>query len=56
MNYGIDVTKDLVKLSLAQSYEFDANSNYNKEVGLKDYMSDLLGSISYNGEKNIVYV
>ncbi|PPR45935.1 MAG: LPS-assembly protein LptD [Alphaproteobacteria bacterium MarineAlpha5_Bin7] len=52
MNYGIDIKKDLINISLAQSYEFDANSNYNKEVGLKDYMSDLLGSISYKGEKN----
>ena len=52
MNYGIDITKDLLKISLAQSYEFDANSNYNKEIGLSDYMSDLLGNISYNGEKN----
>ena len=52
INYGIDISKDLLKLSLSQSYEFDANSNYNKDMGLKDYMSDLLGSINYDGLNN----
>jgi len=52
VNYGVDVTKNALKLSLSQSYEFDANSNYNQDVGLRDYMSDLLGSITYNGKKN----
>ena len=52
VNYGIDLFKDLFTFSLSQSYEFDANSQYNKEVGLKDYMSDLLGNSSYEGEKN----
>ena len=37
---------------MSQSYEFDANSNYNQDVGLRDYMSDLLGNISYSGNKN----
>ena len=38
MNYGIDITKNLLKISLAQSYEFDANSNYNKDfVLLQNY-------------------
>ena len=52
LNYGVDISKDLLKFSLSQSYEFDVNSNYNKDMGLKDYMSDLLGSISYDGLNN----
>tara|TARA_Y100000590_G_scaffold105881_1_gene120556 strand:+ start:2216 stop:4435 length:2220 start_codon:yes stop_codon:yes gene_type:complete len=52
MNYGIDINKEPVKFSLSQSYEFDANSNYNVDMGLKDYMSDLLGQLKYDGESN----
>ena len=52
INYGIDISKDLLKLSLSQSYEFNANSNYNKDLGLNDYMSDVLGSINYDGLNN----
>ena len=52
VNYGIDLYKNLFKFELFQSYELNPNSNYNKDVGLKDYMSDLLGSSSYDGIKN----
>ena len=52
INYGIDISKDAIKFSLSQSYEFDANSNYNKDLGLNDYMSDLLGRISFDGLNN----
>ena len=52
VNYGLDISKDAFKIALSQSYEFDANSNYNQDVGLRDYMSDLLGSITYSGVKN----
>ena len=51
VNYGVQLNTDRLKSSLSQSYEFDADSNYIKEVGLKDYMSDLLGSLSYSGSK-----
>ena len=51
-NYGIDLYKDAFKFSLAQSYEFDTNSTYSKDVGLKDHMSDLLGNLTYDGLKN----
>ena len=52
VNYGVGLNKDPFKFSLSQSYEFDANSNYNKDVGLKDYMSDLLGSFTFSGTNN----
>ena len=52
VDYGIDLNKNPISFSLSQSYEFDANSNYNKDVGLKDYMSDLLGAFTFDGLKN----
>ena len=52
VNYGVDLNKDAIKFSLSQSYEFDANSNYNKDVGLKDHMSDLLGAFTFDGTNN----
>ena len=52
INYGVNISKNLINFSLSQSYEFNANSNYNKDLGLQDYMSDLLGNTKYNGLKN----
>ena len=55
LSYGIDLIKDRFKLELGQSYEFDKDRNdYTKNVGLNDYMSDLLGSSSYDGVSNDV--
>ena len=54
INYGIDINKDLFKFELGQSYEFNKDSTYNKDIGLNDYMSDLLGSGSYNGDNNVL--
>ena len=56
-NYGIEINKTFkkegsIRGALSQSYEFDNNSQYNKEVGLKDYMSDLLGSSSLSTGNN----
>ena len=51
INYGFDVIKDNIKATISQSYEFDSNSNYNKEIGLKDHLSDILFSIKLNEEK-----
>ena len=52
INYGVDIDRNKLRFSLAQSYEFDAYSNYNQDVGLTDYMSDLLGDTRYDGSKN----
>ena len=35
-------------MALSQSYEFDSNSNYYKEVGLKDHISDIVTSLGKN--------
>ena len=53
ISYGIDLYTDKIKITLGQSYEFDKDrNNYTKNVGLNDYMSDLLGSSSYDGNSN----
>ena len=53
LSYGIEINKDKFNLELGQSYEFDKDrNNYIKNVGLNDYMSDLLGTSKYDGIKN----
>tara|TARA_Y100000590_G_C15721269_1_gene1013623 strand:+ start:356 stop:2578 length:2223 start_codon:yes stop_codon:yes gene_type:complete len=53
ISYGFDINKDNLKAEIAQSYEFDKDRNdYTKNVGLNDYMSDLLGSSTYDGSSN----
>ena len=50
LSYGVDLNKDRFTLELGQSYEFDKDrNNYTKNVGLNDYMSDLLGNAKYDG-------
>jgi hypothetical protein len=51
VNYGLEIIKNKFNAEVSQSYEFDPNSNYNKEVGLKDYMSDILLSAKYEDTK-----
>ena len=53
LSYGIEVEKNRFNLELGQSYEFDKERNdYTKNVGLNDYMSDLLGTSKYDGINN----
>ena len=51
VNYGLDFIKDNLKATISQSYEFDAESTYNKEIGLKDHLSDILFSAKLDEEK-----
>ena len=58
-NYGIEINKAFkkegnIRGALSQSYEFDKNSHYNKEVGLRDYMSDLLGNSNLSTTMNSI--
>ncbi len=55
INYGLNIYNDLVKFNLSQNYEFTDNSNFHKEQGNDDNLSDLLGSIEYNNINNINY-
>ncbi|MDC3178828.1 LPS assembly protein LptD [Pelagibacteraceae bacterium] len=47
ITYGISAYTDNFSSSLMQSYEFTKNSNFHKEQGNDNNLSDLLGSIEY---------
>ncbi len=51
VNYGLDFIKNNFKSTISQSYEFDGQSTYNKEIGLKDHLSDILFSAKLDEEK-----
>ena len=53
INYGITVKNNIIKMNLNQSYEFTNNSNFHKEQGNDDNLSDLLGSFEYYNEDKI---
>jgi len=40
-------------MNFSQNYEFTTNSNYHKEAGNTDYLSDALGSVNYNQSNKI---
>ena len=52
--YGFEIKKDKINLNFIQNYEFLDNSNYHTLTGNEYYLSDALGNIKYNGEKNII--
>ena len=55
VTYGINVFSENLKSSFSQSYEFSDNSNFHKEQGNEDKLSDLLGSIEYFNKNQISY-
>ncbi len=55
ITYGISSYTENVKSSLSQTYEFTDNSNFHKEQGNDDNLSDLLGSIEYSDSNEISY-
>ena len=48
INYGVTIENGIIGLKLSQNYEFSNNSNYHKDQGNDDNLSDLLGETSYN--------
>ena len=54
INYGLNISKNKLSFNFDQNYEFTNNSNYHKEIGNKNYLSDSLSNISYNSEENIL--
>ena len=54
INYGININKDKVTIDLSQNYEFTNNSNYHKESGNINHLSDALGSIKYRDTNNLL--
>ncbi len=55
ISYGIEANTKNFKSSLSQSYEFTKNSNYHSELDNDDNLSDLLGSIQYTNNNELVY-
>ena len=53
--YGISAYTDTFNSSLSQSYEFTKNSNFHKEQGNDEYLSDLLGTIDYYNNNELTY-
>ena len=55
ITYSINAYTENFKSSLSQSYEFTNNSNFHKEQGNDDNLSDLLGSIEYFNINKLSY-
>ncbi len=55
ITYGLSAYTNRLKTSLSQSYEFTDNSNFHKEQGNDDNLSDLLGSIEYYKNNEMSY-
>ena len=47
ITYGFDSYSQNFKSSLSQTYEITNNSNFHKEQGNNDNLSDLIGSVEY---------
>jgi len=48
INYGFEINKDKITFEILQSYEFQKNSNYQKEIGNNDYLSDTISAFKYD--------
>ncbi len=55
LTFGIQAYTEKFKSSLSQSYEFTNNSNFHKEQGNEDYLSDLLGAVEYLNKNELSY-
>ena len=55
ITYSINAYTENFKSSLSQSYEFTNNSNFHKEQGNDDNLSDLLGSVEYLKSNEVSY-
>ena len=55
ITYSINGYTQNFKSSISQSYEFTNNSNFHKEQGNDNNLSDLLGSIAYLNENELSY-
>tara|TARA_Y100001970_G_C14252677_1_gene873004 strand:- start:2935 stop:5184 length:2250 start_codon:yes stop_codon:yes gene_type:complete len=51
VNYGLDLIKNNLKTTISQSYEFDGQSTYNNEIGLRNHLSDILFSTKLDEDK-----
>ncbi len=50
--YSLIANKNNFDINFVQNYEFSQNSNYNKDNGINNYLSDALASIKYSKENS----
>ncbi len=55
ITYGISAYKDNLKTTFSQTYEFTKNSNFHKEQGNDDNLSDIIGEIEYSRNNILTY-
>ena len=55
ITYGLSAYTSNLKSNIYQSYEFTKNSNFHREQGNDDNLSDLLGSVEYFKNNGISY-
>ena len=55
ISYGINVYTNKFSSTISQSYEFTDNSNFHKEQGNENNLSDILGSFEYNDKYELNY-
>ena len=55
ITFGLNTYSHNLSSSLSQSYEFTKNSNFHREQGNDDNLSDLLGSIEYLNNNELSY-
>ena len=55
ITFGLNTYRDNFSSSLSQSYEFTKNSNFHKDQGNDDNLSDLLGSFEYLNNNELSY-
>lgn len=51
MIFGLNISRNKINANFFQTYEFTNNSNFHKESGNYNHLSDALSSINYDGEK-----
>ena len=54
LNYGLNLSKDKFSIDLSQNYEFTNNSNYHKESGNINHLSDALGLFKYQSDNSLL--
>ena len=55
ISFGFNASSEKIQSTLSQSYEFTDNSNFHKEQGNNNNLSDLLGSLEYSEKNSISY-
>ena len=55
ITFGLNAQTQYLTSSVSQTYEFTSNSNFHKEQGNDDKLSDLIGSLKYLDNNELTY-